>query len=92
MRRPVQADVEEHVGGPDGDVEGALKQVQDSLACVLSSIHTLHDELTVRLGRKYRYMDANLQQRRANLEEKIPDIRKTLTMVEYLNERRVRCR
>ena len=34
-------------------------------------------------------MDANLAQRRRGLEEKIPDIRKTLNMVEYLNERRV---
>jgi len=40
-------------------------------------------------GRKYRYMDANLTQRRRGLEEKVPDIRKTLNMVEYLNERRV---
>ncbi|KIM89813.1 hypothetical protein PILCRDRAFT_812608 [Piloderma croceum F 1598] len=37
---------------------------------------------------KYRYMDANLTQRRQGLEEKIPDIKKTLTMVEYLQERR----
>ncbi|KIK01635.1 hypothetical protein K443DRAFT_132191 [Laccaria amethystina LaAM-08-1] len=37
---------------------------------------------------KYRYMDANLAQRRASLEEKIPDIKKTLDMVEYLQERR----
>jgi len=34
-------------------------------------------------------MDANLTQRRRGLEEKIPDIQKTLGMVEYLNERRV---
>ena len=34
-------------------------------------------------------MDANLTQRRNGLEEKIPDIRKTLNMVEFLNERRV---
>jgi hypothetical protein len=34
-------------------------------------------------------MDANLTQRRQGLEEKIPDIKKTLTMVEYLRERRV---
>jgi len=33
-------------------------------------------------------MDANLQQRRRGLEEKIPDIRKTLAMVEFLQERR----
>ncbi|KII90258.1 hypothetical protein PLICRDRAFT_107978 [Plicaturopsis crispa FD-325 SS-3] len=38
---------------------------------------------------KYRYMDANLTQRRQGLEEKIPDIKKTLAMVEYLHERRV---
>ncbi|KAF8884484.1 hypothetical protein BD779DRAFT_777878 [Infundibulicybe gibba] len=37
---------------------------------------------------KYRYMDANLAQRRQSLEEKIPDIKKTLDMVEYLHERR----
>ncbi|KAG6889210.1 hypothetical protein C0995_002670 [Termitomyces sp. Mi166 len=37
---------------------------------------------------KYRYMDSNLTQRRQSLEEKIPDIRKTLDMVEYLQERR----
>lgn len=33
-------------------------------------------------------MDANLGQRRSSLEEKIPDIKKTLDMVEYLQERR----
>ncbi|KAI0920312.1 hypothetical protein AcV5_010083 [Taiwanofungus camphoratus] len=33
-------------------------------------------------------MDHNLTQRRRGLEEKIPDIKKTLTMVEFLQERR----
>lgn len=37
-------------------------------------------------------MDSNLTQRRQGLEEKIPDIKKTLAMVEYLLERRVRSR
>ncbi|KAJ3486953.1 hypothetical protein NLI96_g3873 [Meripilus lineatus] len=37
---------------------------------------------------KYRYMDHNLSQRRRTLEEKIPDIKKTLNMVEFLQERR----
>ncbi|KAF8060144.1 Prefoldin subunit 3 [Lyophyllum atratum] len=37
---------------------------------------------------KYRYMDGNLTQRRQSLEEKIPDIKKTLDMVEFLHERR----
>jgi hypothetical protein len=39
---------------------------------------------------KYRYMEANLTQRKSALEEKIPDIRKTLSMVEFLDQRRVR--
>ncbi|KAF8153780.1 prefoldin subunit [Crassisporium funariophilum] len=37
---------------------------------------------------KYRYMDSSLAQRRASLEEKIPDIRKTLDMVEFMQDRR----
>lgn len=35
-------------------------------------------------------MDSNLAQRRRGLEEKIPDIKKTLSMVEFLRDRRVR--
>ena len=34
-------------------------------------------------------MDHNLAQRRRGLEDKIPDIKKTLAMVEFLQERRV---
>ena len=37
-------------------------------------------------------MDHNLTQRRRGLEDKIPDIKKTLAMVEFLQERRVRVR
>ncbi|KAH9990869.1 Prefoldin subunit-domain-containing protein [Russula vinacea] len=37
---------------------------------------------------KYRYMDSNLTQRKRGLEEKIPDIKKTLSMVEFLRDRR----
>ena len=40
--------------------------------------------------RKYRYMDSNLTQRRRGLEEKIPEIKKTLSMVEFLRDRQVR--
>lgn len=32
--RRTQGDVEEYVGGPDGDVEAALRRVQDALAYV----------------------------------------------------------
>lgn len=34
-------------------------------------------------------MDASLTQRRQSLEDKIPDIKKTLHMVEFLQEKRV---
>ncbi|KAJ7051174.1 Prefoldin subunit-domain-containing protein, partial [Mycena amicta] len=68
-KAPFIADVEAHIGGPDGQVEGPLKSFQDALA-------------------KYRFMDNNLLQRRASLEDKIPDIKKTLKMVEFLKERR----
>ncbi|KAI0790147.1 Prefoldin subunit 3 [Irpex lacteus] len=37
---------------------------------------------------KYRYMDQSLAQRRRGLEDKIPDIKKTLSMIEFLQERR----
>lgn len=39
--------------------------------------------------RKYRYMEQSLTQRKASLEEKIPDIRKTFSMVEFLQGRKV---
>ncbi|PBK88717.1 Prefoldin, subunit 3 [Armillaria gallica] len=68
-KAPFIADVEEYVGGSDGDIESPLKAFQDAMA-------------------KYRYMDDNLAQRRKGLEEKIPDYKKTLDMVEYLQERR----
>ncbi|KAF8151962.1 Prefoldin subunit 3 [Mycena galopus ATCC 62051] len=68
-KAPFIADIEEHIGGPDGEVDGPLKRFHDALA-------------------KYRFMDNNLTQRRAGLEDKIPDIKKTLMMVEFLQERR----
>ncbi|KIJ64333.1 hypothetical protein HYDPIDRAFT_90844 [Hydnomerulius pinastri MD-312] len=68
-KAPFIANVEEYIGGPDGQVEGPLKEFQDAIA-------------------KYRYMDSNLAQRRRGLEDKIPDIKKTLHMIEFLQERR----
>lgn len=37
----LQSDVDEYVGGPDGDVEATLKRVQDALAYVdhLNAMH-----------------------------------------------------
>ncbi|KAG8846569.1 hypothetical protein FRB96_001973 [Tulasnella sp. 330] len=68
-RAPFIENVEDHVGGPDAEVETALKQFQEAIA-------------------KYRYMEMNLTQRKKGLLEKIPDIQKTLDMVEFLKRKR----
>ncbi|KAF8907614.1 Prefoldin subunit-domain-containing protein [Gymnopilus junonius] len=52
-------------------------------ADVESTLRNFQDALA-----KYRYMDSSLTSRRVSLEEKIPDIKKTLDMVQYLQERR----
>jgi hypothetical protein len=40
-------------------------------------------------GRKYKFMESNLGQRRKGLEENTPEIRKTLEMATFLKERKV---
>jgi hypothetical protein len=44
------------------------------------------------INRKYRYMEVNLQQRRKGLEVKIPDIQQTLTVVQFLQNRRLKAK
>jgi hypothetical protein len=44
------------------------------------------------ISRKYRYMEVNLQQRRKGLEVKIPDIQQTLTVVQFLQNRRLKAK
>ena len=44
-------------------------------------------------GRKYQFMEMNLQKRMGGLKEKIPDIQKTLDSIKFLKLRKVRtCR
>jgi len=68
-KAPFIANIEEHVGGPDAEVESTLRQFQEAIA-------------------KYRYMELNLNQRKKSLSEKVPDMEKTLSMVEFLRDRR----
>ncbi|PWN52765.1 hypothetical protein IE53DRAFT_384776 [Violaceomyces palustris] len=66
---PFISNVQEHLGGPDHDVEPTLKKFQETMS-------------------KYKFMEMNTAQRRRGLEEKIPDIRKTLQMVEFLKQKK----
>ena len=87
-----QANIEEYLGGPDGAVEVPLREFSAAIAYALSAIS--HFFLRAELishgvkHRKYRFMEHNLTQRRQGLEGKIPDIKKTLSMVEFLHDRR----
>ena len=82
--------MQEYLGGPVAEVEGTLKAFQAAIAYVMH-LKELSMPLCLRLTKdsKYRYMDGNLGQRKKSLEDKIPDIQKTLDMVEFLQERRV---
>lgn len=42
--------------------------------------------------RKYRYMESNSLTRRAGLEEKVPELRRTIAMVETLQRKKVTVR
>ena len=75
--------------GASPDVESTLKEFQAARAFVCFTIKTRMYAEAVGLSRKYRYMEHNLTQRRGGLEDKIPDIKKTLSMIEFLQERRV---
>lgn len=41
------------------------------------------------LARKYQFMEVNTQRRLAGLQEKVPDIQKTLEMARFLKTRKV---
>ena len=85
-----QADVQEYLDGSDTEVEGTLKAFQAAIAYV-TPLEELRNSAVLNSSKdsKYRYMDGNLGQRKQSLEDKIPDIQKTLDMVEFLQERRV---
>ena len=72
-----QHDVAEFVGGADKDVGPTLQQFQEAL----SYVHATYVS-------KYKFMELSTAQRRKVLEQKIPDITKTLQMVEFLKTRK----
>jgi hypothetical protein len=55
-----------------------LASLDSKFCCLTPSLDLL------RIVRKYRYMELNLNQRKSALEEKIPDIKKSLGVVEFM--------
>lgn len=80
--------MEDYLRGVDDDVENTLRTFQAAIAYVVPIQITTRVLMRCGRPRKYRYMDGSLTQRRASLEDKIPDIKKTLEMVEFLRDRR----
>jgi len=72
------------------EVDGTMKSFQEmiSYAMVIGSQASLL-LTTFYIDRKYQFMEVNTQRRAAGLKEKIPDIQKTLDMVQFLKRRKV---
>ncbi|KAG8760618.1 hypothetical protein FRC14_002464 [Serendipita sp. 396] len=64
-------------------VQDVEKHLGSPDAEVESSIRAFQEAIS-----KYKYMENNLLQRKKGLEEKIPDIKKTLVMVQLLQDRK----
>jgi len=64
-----------------------VSNVEESIGGPEASIESTLNKFQEMIS-KYRYMELNLQNRRKALEDKIPDISKTLDMVVFLKERR----
>lgn len=80
--------VEDYVSSR-AEVDGTMKSFQEMISYGQDSNEGAKRLLT--FGSKYQFMEVNTQRRAAGLKEKIPDIQKTLDMVQFLQSRKVRC-
>ncbi|KAG8838294.1 hypothetical protein FRC20_003493 [Serendipita sp. 405] len=89
-RAPFVQDVEKHLGSPDAEVESSIRAFQEAISLVYLYMASRSKPLILHPIdiRKYKYMENNLLQRKKGLEEKIPDIKKTLVMVQLLQDRK----
>jgi len=81
--------VEDYVASR-ADVDGTMKSFQEMIS--YATIIRSKDSpllITFCIDRKYQFMEVNTQRRAAGLKEKIPDIQKTLDMVQFLKRRQV---
>ncbi|KAI1020833.1 hypothetical protein LB504_011958 [Fusarium proliferatum] len=86
--------VEDYVSTRD-DVEPTLRSFQEMISTTHALKCTLSSACDVGVGadsgwwgRKYQFMEMNLQKRMGGLKEKIPDIQKTLDSVKFLKLRK----
>ncbi|KAF8250260.1 Prefoldin, subunit 3 [Wilcoxina mikolae CBS 423.85] len=84
---PFVEDVESFVASRS-EIEPNLKKFQEMIASVSSSPSLPHPLTHSHLASKYQFMEMNMQRRAASLQDKIPDIRKTLETVQYLSLRK----
>ncbi|KAG6003137.1 hypothetical protein E4U43_000960 [Claviceps pusilla] len=68
------------------DVEPTLRKFQEMISKLVIVIRP-HQPVTPS-GRKYQFMEMNLQKRMGGLKEKIPEIQKTLDTVKFLKSRK----
>ncbi|KAG6131174.1 hypothetical protein E4U38_004078 [Claviceps purpurea] len=68
------------------DVEPTLRKFQEMISKLAIDI-TARQTITI-LGRKYQFMEMNVQKRMGGLQEKIPEIQKTLDTVRFLKSRK----
>lgn len=80
--------VEDYVSSR-AEVDGTMKSFQEMISCGCHPEAMYHGS---RKCRKYQFMEVNTQRRAAGLKEKVPDIKKTLDMVQFLSSRKVRCK
>ncbi|KAI4186696.1 MAG: hypothetical protein L6R41_003312 [Letrouitia leprolyta] len=77
--------VEDYVSSR-AEVDGTMKSFQEMISYGQDSNEGAKRLLT--FGSKYQFMEVNTQRRAAGLKEKIPDIQKTLDMVQFLQSRK----
>ncbi|CAG7556640.1 unnamed protein product [Fusarium equiseti] len=78
--------VEDYVTTRD-DVEPTLRSFQEMISLLHAARHRTGADRAWR-GRKYQFMEMNLQKRMGGLKDKIPDIQKTLDSVKFLKLRK----
>lgn len=92
-KRHDQDNVEEYFAGDDSTkAEKVLNELQEMLAYALPTLSSA-SELSLssfKVNRKYRFMEQSTLQKRSGMEEKVPELERTLEMIAVLQAKKVR--